>query len=204
MEKKGMIEFGYANEKNPSGSWEGITFGDENGIAQADFLGIVESNGNLYVITKVAEAMNQEVEGTFFVVDATVKTYDDGSGIVFVDQTQSDVAKKVQEGLNSGKYSNIEDIINDEEMQFSEGNKQFEGILDKSFQLGYTCLATAIKHNEFCEIMERKDLLEEIGEISHGKDIDPKLLNNIIVDTVKSVPNNSKNKSIPNNNDVDI
>ena len=168
MDKKREIEFGHANEKNPTGSWEGITFGDENRTMRADYIGTVESNGNTYMITKVTDAYNRDVVGTFFVVDATAKVYDDGSGIIFLDQQQSDVAQKIQEGLTSGKYSDVEAILNDEEMEFTEGNEQFQEIVEHSFQFDSPCIVTAIKHNEFYRMIGRKVEKVTKGEIEFG------------------------------------
>ena len=170
MDKKREIEFGHANEKNPTGSWEGITFGDENRTMRADYIGTVESNGNTYMITKVTDAYNRDVVGTFFVVDATAKVYDDGSGIIFLDQQQSDVAQKIQEGLTSGKYSDVEAILNDEEMEFTEGNEQFQEIVEHSFQFDSPCIVTAIKHNEFYRMIgkEASDSKQDILPIAEN------------------------------------
>lgn len=158
IDKEKSIIFGNSNEENPSGIWERPTFGDENAVFEAYYYGIVECDGNTYMITKIKEAINENMQGQFFVVDTTATIYDDGSGIVFSDQEQSEVAKMLQEGLNSGKYSNIRDILKDKKIRFKdkkirfkEGNEDFQKAIESGFKYDRECKVTAIRHGEFCK-----------------------------------------------------
>ena len=129
-----------------------MSFNDESHVCNATYYGLVSKNGKNYMITKITDARNEEKIGKFFVVDTTVKTSEnqDLTNIILLDQTQSDIALILEERLNNGKYSNIDDILNDKDIKFKDGNKIIEDIIDKPE--AKSLITTAISHEEFEKI----------------------------------------------------
>ena len=98
------IEFGYANEKEPKGSWEGIGIKQGMLLTEADLYGFVKVGNNSYVVAKVTKDeynRYQELLDKFLVRPALADLYPDGSGIIFLDQEQSLEAYQLEEYLNS-------------------------------------------------------------------------------------------------------
>lgn len=113
------IEFGFANEQNPKGTWEGIGIKQGLLLTEADFYGTVKVESNSYVIAKVTkDEYNHypELLDKFLVRPALADLYPDGSGIIFLDQEQSLEAYQLEEYLNSpqvkDKITCIDDVIN--------------------------------------------------------------------------------------------
>ena len=49
------IEFGYANEMNPTGSWQGIGIKEGLLLTEADYYGAIKYEDNSYIVAKVKE-----------------------------------------------------------------------------------------------------------------------------------------------------
>lgn len=148
------IEFGYANEKEPKGSWEGIGIKQGMLLTEADLYGFVKVGNNSYVVAKVTKDeynRYQELLDKFLVRPALADLYPDGSGIIFLDQEQSLEAYQLEEYLNSpqvkDRISSIEDVIS-----LSNGVVP----ADKAFKLltaQERVVTTSINHDAF----ERKN-----------------------------------------------
>ena len=113
------IEFGFANEQNPKGTWEGIGIKQGLLLTEADFYGTVKVESNSYVVAKVSkDEYNRypELLDKFLVRPALADLYPDGSGIIFLDQEQSLEAYQLEEYLNSpqvkDRITSIDDVIN--------------------------------------------------------------------------------------------
>ena len=52
------IEFGFANEQNPRGSWEGIGIKPGLLLNEADYYGVVNVNRDSYIVAKVTKDDN--------------------------------------------------------------------------------------------------------------------------------------------------
>lgn len=148
------IEFGFANEANPKGTWEGIGIKPNTLLTEADFYGTVKLERDSYIIAKVTEDKYNnypQLVGKFLVRPAIADLYPDGSGIIFLDQEQSLEAYQLEDYLNSpqvkDKIFSIEDII-----KLSNGvvpaDKAFSMLTDQD-----RVVTTSITH----EVFERKN-----------------------------------------------
>lgn len=148
------IEFGFANDKNPKGTWEGIGIRQGLLLTEADFYGAVKVESNSYIVAKVTEDEYDrypELLDKFLVRPALVDLYPDGSGTLFIDQDESFEAYQLEEYLNSSqvkdRISSIEDVIN-----LSNGvipaDKAFQLLTDQD-----KVVAISITHDAF----ERKN-----------------------------------------------
>lgn len=113
------IEFGYANEMNPSGSWQGIGIKEGLLLPAAEYYGAVSYEDNSYIIAKVIEDEYKrypELLGKFIVRPAIADLYKDGSGNIFLNQEETLVTKQLESHLNnpqiSEKINNFNDILN--------------------------------------------------------------------------------------------
>jgi len=113
------IEFGFANEKNPTGSWQGTGINEELAVTDAEYYGAVKFDGNSYIIAKVTEDKFghwPNLVGRFIVRPAVADVYSDGSGIIFLDQEQSLRGNQIENFLNNeqvkDKIGNLDDIVN--------------------------------------------------------------------------------------------
>ena len=52
-----IIEFGYSNDVNPKGSWEGIGIKEGLMLTEADYYGVVKYEDNSYLIAKKKMSM---------------------------------------------------------------------------------------------------------------------------------------------------
>ena len=98
------IEFGYSNDLNPTGSFEGIGIKEGVLLTEADYYGAVEFEGNSYVIAKVTEDLYgryPQLVGKFIVRPAIVDLYVDGSGTLFLDQTESSISQQIEYFINN-------------------------------------------------------------------------------------------------------
>ena len=97
------IEFGFSNDFEPTGSWEGIGIREGLLLTEADYYGAVEAYGKSYVVAKVTrnEYRNfPSLVGKFLVRDALVDVYADGSSVLYLDQEMSLEAQELQSILN--------------------------------------------------------------------------------------------------------
>ena len=144
------IEFGFANEQNPKGTWEGIGIKQGLLLTDADFYGTVKVESNSYVVAKVTKDEYDrypELLDKFLVRPALADLYPDGSGIILLDQEQSLEAYQLEEYLNSpqvkDRISSIEDVIS-----LSNGvvpaDKAFKFLTDQD-----RVVTTSITHDAF-------------------------------------------------------
>ena len=97
------IEFGYANEMNPSGSWEGIGINQSLLLTDAEYYGSIQYGDESLIIAKVLKdeyGRFPELLDKFIVREALVDLYKDGSGILFLNQEKTLICKKLEELLN--------------------------------------------------------------------------------------------------------
>ncbi len=111
------IEFGFANEKDPKGSWQGIGINPNLMLLEAQYFGAV-CYGNEYLIvakvTKDKYSKHPQLLNKFIVREALVDLYKDGSGILFLNQEESLPARQLEAILNDQRYidrfHNLEDV----------------------------------------------------------------------------------------------
>lgn len=142
------IEFGYSNDTNPKGSWEGIGIKEGLMLTEADYYGVVKYEDNSYLIAKVKKdeyGRYQHLFNNFIVRPAIADLYPDGSGVIFLDQSESYQSKQLEEYLNSikDKINSIDDIFN-----------YCDGIVQANKAFTYLTLddrinSTSISHEEF-------------------------------------------------------
>ena len=112
------IEFGFSNDKSPTGSWQGIGIKEGLMLTEAMYYGAVQYDGNNYIIAKVVEDTYNRfpnLKGNFIVRQALCDIYADGSSVLMLNQDESIVTKKMEEYLNSNqvkdKINGYDDII---------------------------------------------------------------------------------------------
>ena len=144
------IEFGFANEQNPRGSWEGIGIKPGLLLNEADYYGVVNVNRDSYIVAKVTKDDNNrypQLLDKFIVRQAIADIYPDGSGIIFLDQEQSNTASLLEEHLNNpeikDRISSIEDVLK-LSSGLALGARVFNLLTD-----GEKIITTSIKHEVF-------------------------------------------------------
>ncbi len=112
-----QIEFGFSNYQDPTGQWEGMGIKKGLLLPIADYYGSIQHEGNSYIVAKVTEDKYHRYPsllGKFLVRPALVDSYADGSGVLYLDQEETEVSKLLQDELNDprvkGKIKTIEDI----------------------------------------------------------------------------------------------
>lgn len=112
------IEFGFSNDSNPTGSWEGIGLREGVLLTEADYYGSISYANNNYIIAKVGEDEYHrfpELVGNFIVRQALCDLYADGSVILMLNQENDPVSRQIAEFLNSpqvkDRITKVEDII---------------------------------------------------------------------------------------------
>ena len=144
------IEFGYANEQNPKGSWQGTGIKPGLLLTEADYYGAIKYEDNSYIVAKVVKdeyGHYPDLVDKFIVRPAIADMYVDGSGIIFLDQEQSLEGQQIENYLNDvlvkDKISNVNDIVS-----LCNGIH----IADRSFTfltLNDTVITTSILHEVF-------------------------------------------------------
>jgi len=111
------IKFGFANEMNPPGSWQGIGIKDGLLLLDADYYGEISYLDEDYIVAKVVEDEYDrfpELLNKFIVRPAVRRTYKDGSGILLLNQEENDQSRDLEALLNSEgvkeKITSNEDI----------------------------------------------------------------------------------------------
>lgn len=144
------IEFGYANEMDPKGSWEGIGIKQGVLLTEADYYGAIEYEGNSYIVAKVVEdkyGRFPELVDNFIVRGAVMDMYADGSGTLFLDQERSFEAGQIERYLNQElvkkDINNANDIVTNVR-GLNKGNKFFT-LLEMEDRI----IATSITHDAF-------------------------------------------------------
>lgn len=85
------IDFGYFNDNNPKGMWEGIGISPTDNIIKAEFMDVIGLNGRFYLVSKVDMAF-KSVEykvGTIDVWEIISDLYPNGSGVIFANQEKT-------------------------------------------------------------------------------------------------------------------
>lgn len=144
------IEFGYSNDLEPSGSWEGIGIKQGVLLIDAAYYGAIEFNGDSFVVAKVEKdeyGRYPELVDNFIVRNAIADMYADGSGSLLLDQEKSMEATKIENLLNEPAIKSQINGINDI-LAVSNGihraNKFFT-ILETEEKV----VSTSITHNAF-------------------------------------------------------
>lgn len=113
------IEFGYANDIDPKGSWEGIGIKQGLLLIEADYYGAIQYEGNSYIVAKVTEdkyGRFPDMVDKFIVRNAVVDIYADGSSTLFLNQEESLESKQFERYLNmeqlKDKVNNVSDVLN--------------------------------------------------------------------------------------------
>jgi len=155
MKETKMVDFGYDNSMKPFGSNEGIGLGTKAvGPVGGEFLDVVNYHDNFYLITRITDAFkgSEQYIGKIDVRRALVDLFPDGSGILYIDQNQSQDCRNLTIALNSPELNNalkknarIRDILSTGGVPFS-----FSCVTR-----GSRIIATAIKH----EVFEKKNNL---------------------------------------------
>ena len=113
------IEFGFANDVDPKGSWQGIGIRDGLLLTDAIYYGSFSFDGNNYIVAKVDKdeyGRFPNLLNKFIVRDALVDVYADGSNTLFLNQEVSHAAQTFESKLNKesviDRIKDINDIIN--------------------------------------------------------------------------------------------
>lgn len=113
------IEFGFANEDEPKGSWQGIGIRDGLLLTDSIYYGSFSFDGNNYIVAKVDKdeyGRFPNLLNKFIVRDALVDVYADGSNTLFLNQEVSHAAQTFESTLNKesviDRIKDINDIIN--------------------------------------------------------------------------------------------
>lgn len=129
------IEFGFANDDEPKGSWQGIGIRDGLLLTDAIYYGAVAdvADGDNYIVAKVDKdeyGRFPNLLGKFIVRDALVDVYADGSSTLFLNQEVSDLAKGLEAFLNNemflGEINSIDDVIRLTGRAFIPASKSFK------------------------------------------------------------------------------
>lgn len=148
------IDFGFSNDFDPKGSWEGIGIKPGLLLTTADYYGAIKYENNSYIVAKVGKDESDsfpQLVDRFIVRPAIADLYVDGSGIIFLDQEESIISRQLESRLNEPQIServfDINSVVN---------NCNGVHIADMSFMfltLGDRIVATSITH----EVFERKN-----------------------------------------------
>lgn len=113
------IQFGFSNDNEPKGSWQGIGIRDGLLLTDAVYYGAIGFDGNNFIVAKVDKdeyGRFPNLVGKFIVRDALVDVYADGSNTLFLNQEVSHNAQSIEMFLNNeriiGKINDISDVIN--------------------------------------------------------------------------------------------
>lgn len=149
------IDFGFSNDFDPKGSWEGIGIKPGLLLTNAEYYGAIKYETNSYIVAKVGKdeyGRFPHLVDKFIVRPAIADLYVDGSGIIFLDQEESMISSQLESRLNEPqireRVSDINGVLN---------NCNGAHIADMSFKfltLGDRIVTTSITHEAF----ERKNL----------------------------------------------
>ncbi len=144
------VEFGYSNDVNCKGVWEGMGIKPGLLLSEAEYYGAIKYGGESYMVTKVTEdkyGRFPTLLGKFIVRPVTADIYPDGGGFVFLDQEESQITQQLEAHLNAqqnrDRISNIADVLN-RCRGFSMADIDFE-----DFALGDELITTSIPHEAF-------------------------------------------------------
>ena len=112
------IKFGFANEMNPNSSWQGIGIKDDLMLLEADYYGEIGYLDEDYIVAKVVEdEYNRfpELLDKFIIRPAVRRTYDDGSGVLLLNQEENEDIKRLNPDIKDASFS-TRDLIHDNEI----------------------------------------------------------------------------------------
>ena len=146
------IDFGYSNDINPTGSYEGIGIKPGLLLSDADYYGSFNYNTDNYIVAKVTEDKYNnypQLLGTFIVRQALVDMFADGSGILFLDQQENQATRMFEDMLN--RPNNINNIKNIDDvkkiLKVYNSTPVFRNV--ENNDTNYKVIATSIRHEEF-------------------------------------------------------
>ena len=146
------IEYGFANDLIPKGSWEGIGINPTLHLTDGEYIGSVSIGKNNYIVSRIVEdkyGRYPQLLNNFLVSDAIYDVYSDGSGILYLDQEQSIEAMSLQNYLNSSsnkeKIHTSQDIINN--INGVNRSNNFFRLMESEDRI----IATSILHTVFEE-----------------------------------------------------
>ena len=154
------IEFGFNTSMEPTDYFEGIGLNEiENGkcvgMTGGKLIGILNHNGNYYLINEVSECFgsNPDILGTISVRNAITKEYPDNSTSIFIDLKKSDHCNYLEEWLNDSevrsKINTIKDVRDITEY-YDEVPDEFYIALDNDI-----IYVTGINHEVFLELKDK-------------------------------------------------
>ena len=109
------IEFGFDNNLNPTGSWQGIGINPKVMLLDAEYIGSISIEGNNYIITKTINQTRNYQEKLFLVRNALVDLFPSGSGILYFSQNENEITNDLENLLNNpnvkDKIITVEDVL---------------------------------------------------------------------------------------------
>ena len=145
------IHFGYSNDNNPTGSFEGMGASRNKDIIDSEFIDFMELNGRFYLISKISSTFRGQEDkiGKIDVREVIADLYPDGSGIIFANQEKTDICTSLENSLNNAiglleKGFNVKQICTGHNAPDS-----FSSLLHENSEL--PLLITGIKSNIFEE-----------------------------------------------------
>ena len=143
------IEFGFANDQVPNGSWEGIGISEGLMITEGEYLGAIEYGGDNYIVCEVEMPGNIS---RLIVRQALCDIYADGSVQLYLNQAENTISMDIENHINrNGIRENIRSI--DDVIKLGNGIH----IGPKSFKLvemDSIIIATSILPEVFDEMNE--------------------------------------------------
>ena len=95
------IKFGFANESDPKGSFQGIGLKEGLLILDGEYIGAISCCGDTYVVAKIHECLNHpEYVGKYIARKALYDMYKDGSGVLFLNQKEDYIIVKLESLIN--------------------------------------------------------------------------------------------------------
>lgn len=114
-----QIGFGYSNDVDPKGSYEGIGIKPGLLLTEADYYGSIKFEDNYYIVAKVTkDEYNKypQLLNKFIVRQALCDLYADGSAVMMLNQEETYATRLLENYLNNpqikDKITTIEDVIN--------------------------------------------------------------------------------------------
>lgn len=144
------IEFGFSNDNNPTGSWEGFAINRGVRLYDAEYYGTIQYEDDNYLVAKVSndEGNDPNFYDKFIVRPAIADVYMDGSGRILLDQEQSMIGQQIENFLNNpdikDKVHNVNDIT-----YFCDGTHIVNDISFTLLTMPDSLIATSIRHDVF-------------------------------------------------------
>ncbi len=110
------IEFGYSNDIDPRGSFEGIGIKPGLMLCEADYVGSIGIQDNNYIVAKVTEDEYNnypQLLDKFIVRRALCDLYADGSCVMMLDQNEDLVCEQLENRLNNPEVKDRIESVQD-------------------------------------------------------------------------------------------